>query len=93
MSSIEVYSYHQTTYFSNGLDQTCCTMRLTFNSRSCTVRILKIDCLLDGAVDTSEAEFACDSVHVRRECDKVFEVDIIGAWNTRTMDTVLGIPF
>lgn len=58
-------------------------MRSIVYSRSFAVRLLKRLHLLEGDVDTSEAEFACGGVRVRLGCDEVVDDGMDGAWDTR----------
>lgn len=37
--------------------------------------------------------FACGCVCVLQRCDEVAYIGLAGAWDKRSMDTILGIPF
>lgn len=61
--------------------------------RSSAVRILEIMCPLDGDVGTSKVVFVCGLEPVWCGRDNVFDVCIARAWDRRSMDTVMAIPF
>lgn len=82
----------RTTYFRNGPNSMCRTMRWTVYSLLSVDGLFKKLRLLDRNIATSEAEFTCHRMRVWRGCDKGVDVSIVGAWDTRTMDTVLRIP-
>lgn len=91
VSSPGVYLYQRTTYFGEAPDPMYRTIRLTVYWLSVAVEIFERLLLLAGRMGTSEAEWACGHVCIWRGCDKGFDVSRVGAWNTRSMSTVLGI--
>lgn len=91
VSSLGLYKYQRTTYFTDSPSPMYCTIRSTAYLRSSMVGITERLCLLDGNVGTSVAEFECGCAWVWRGCDEVVDVVIAGSWDTRSRDTVLEI--
>lgn len=85
---MEVYLYQWTTYFREGPDPIFRTMRSTAYSCSFAVETSEKLHLVDGDTGSSEAKYICDCARIWRGCDKRVEFGTVGAWDTRSMDTV-----
>lgn len=70
----------QTTFFRDGSDPVCCSMRSTVYSRLSAIGLLEKLRLLNEYGGTSQAELAC-GVRVWRECVKGGNIDIAIAWD------------
>lgn len=92
-SSSGVYPYMRRMYFGDGPDPMCRSMQSTWYPRFSAAESMEIVRLLDWDISVSESEFVCTCAGVWRGWNKLVDVGIDGAGDTRLMNTILCISF